>query len=145
MKLNWGLGIAIVFLCFVIFMSTLVIKSFKQDVDLVHEDYYGEELKYQDHINRRMESTSLKGKISFEINNDEIVLIFPEEMRKKQISGDILFFRPSDKRKDVKATLHLSHSEQHFPLSQFSKGLYKMQINWEVAGAKYYNEETIIL
>jgi nitrogen fixation protein FixH len=145
MKLNWGLGIAIGFSCFVIFMSILVIKSFNQSFDLVHEDYYGEELKYQDRINRGMEASSLKGKISYKITNREIILNFPEELDKKEIIGEVLFFRPSDKRKDFKATLQPILREQHFSLSHFSKGLYKMQVTWEAAGIKYYNEETIIL
>jgi hypothetical protein len=145
MKLNWGSGIAIGFTCFVIFMGTLVIKSFNQNFDLVHEDYYGEELKYQERIDRGMESSSLKGTISYEISNGEIILKFPEGMKEKQISGEVLFFRPSDKRKDVKVNLNPANGEQRFPLAQFSKGLYKVQINWESEGKKYYNEETLTL
>ena len=145
MKLNWGSGIAIGFTCFVIFMGTLVIKSFKQDIDLVHEDYYGEELKYQDRIDRGMKSSALQERFIYCISKDEVVIRFPKEMEKERVDGEILFFRPSDKKKDIKAPLHLIHGEQHFPIGQFSKGLYKVQINWEMSGAKYFNEETIII
>ena len=145
MKLNWGYGIAIGFTCFVVFMGTLVIKSFKQNVDLVHDDYYGEELKYQDHINRGIKSSALQEKFIYYISKDEIVIKFPKEMEQERVDGEILFFRPSDKNKDVKAPLHLVRGEQHFPIEQFSKGLYKIQINWEASGAKYFNEETIII
>jgi hypothetical protein len=145
MKLNWGSGIAIGFSCFVIFMSALVIESFRQNFDLVHEDYYGEELKYQDRINRGMQSSGLTGKVTYELSATEIVINFPEEIKKENISGEVLFFRPSDKKMDVKSYIHLNDGRQHFQLNQFSKGLYKMQINWEAAGTKYYNEETIIL
>jgi hypothetical protein len=143
--ISWGSGIAISFTCFVIFMSSLVIKSFRQNFDLVHEDYYGEELKYQDRINRGMKSSALKGKFIYSISKDDLILKFPEEMGKENIQGDILFFRPSDKKKDVKAAVNLIHGEQRFPISQFSKGLYKIQISWEASGTKYFNEETIIL
>ena len=145
MKLNWGSGIIIFFSCFVIFMSSLVIKCFKQNFDLVHEDYYGEELKYQDRINRGTESSSLKGKFIYDISKDEIVIKFPKEMEKENVHGEILFFRPSDKMKDVKANLNLIRGEQHFSISQFSRGLYKIQINWEASGTKYFNEEIIII
>jgi hypothetical protein len=145
MKLNWGLGLVIGYLCFAILMSTLVIKSFNQNSDLVHEDYYGEELKYQDRINRGVESLSLKGKIICDKTSDEIIIKFPKEMEEKNVHGDILFFRPSDKNKDVKTNLNLIHGEQRFPIQQFSKGLYKIQINWEASEKKYFNEETIII
>jgi nitrogen fixation protein FixH len=145
MKLNWGLGIALGFLCFVLFMSTLVIQSFRQNFDLVHEDYYGEELKYQDRINRGMQSSGLTGKITYELSATEIVINFPGEIKKQNISGEVLFFRPSDKKMDVKARIHLNDGQQHFQRSLFSKGLYKIQINWEAAGTKYYNEEIIKL
>jgi hypothetical protein len=145
MKFNWGWGIAILFSFFVVFMTSLVFRSFQQNCDLVHEDYYSEELKYQQQIDKQLKSAELKKRIEYEIHEKEFIIKFPEEYVKKHTSGEVLFFRPSDKNKDMKVALNLLQGEQHFPLKLFSKGLYKIKIDWESDGTKFYDEKSIII
>jgi hypothetical protein len=145
MKFNWGWGIAILFSCFVVFMTSLVFRSFQQNCDLVHEDYYSEELKYQDQINKQIKTDELQKGLVFEISNEELIIKFPEEFANKSTSGEVFFFRPSDKNKDLKVPLKLNQGEQHFPIHIFSKGLYKIKIDWQSEGVKFYDEESIII
>jgi hypothetical protein len=145
MKFNWGWGIAILFSFFVVFMTSLVFRSFQQNCDLVHEDYYSEELKYQQQIDKQIKTAQLKRNIEYKIHGEELIIKFPEDLIKKNISGEVLFFRPSDKNKDLKVALNLSQGEQHFPLKLFSKGLYKIKLDWEWDGTKFYDEKSIII
>jgi hypothetical protein len=145
MKLNWGWGIALLFSCFVVFMTSLVFRSFQQNCDLVHEDYYSEELKYQEHINKQIKTGERKKRVVYKMTKKELIIKFPEEQAQTTTSGEILFFRPSDKKKDLKVNIHLENGEQHFPLELFSKGFYKIKIDWQSADTKFYDEESIIL
>ncbi len=51
--MNWGVGIAIVYILFVLGMLTLVFKSRSQKIDLVTENYYQQELAYQEEIDAK--------------------------------------------------------------------------------------------
>ena len=144
-QLNWGWGITITFSLFVCFMGYLVIMAFRQDFDLVNEDYYTEELQYQKHIDRENNSGLLGENISCAVVNNEVVLKFPRTTNSGKVKGEVFFFRPSDKKKDIKQALHLNQGEQRFPLSLFSSGLYKVKVTWESTGIDYFNEESIVL
>ena len=53
MKFNWGTGLAIGMFCFIGFIMFMVIKMStddKYEYDLVVEDYYGKELRFQQEI-----------------------------------------------------------------------------------------------
>ena len=47
---NWGKGIVLVYACFVVGMLYLVFQSKQQKIDLVVDDYYQQELKFQQQI-----------------------------------------------------------------------------------------------
>jgi hypothetical protein len=144
MRINWGWGIAIFFSCFVLFMSFMVYKAFQQDFQLEHEDYYSEELKYQDKINREIQTAGLHEKVNFMLEGDHLIVKFPADV-KSTVDGEIFFYRPSDKNKDMMLPVHADHGEQIIDLTTFSKGLYKIRMSWEAGGVKYFNEETIII
>ena len=145
MKLNWGFGITLTFTLFVLFMGYMVSMAFRQNFDLVHEDYYAQELIYQKHINRANNAALLGEKVLCNVEQNEVIVKFPAAISSDKVKGEVFFFRPSDKKKDVKEELHLNKGEQHFPLSLFSSGLYKVKITWESNGIDYFNEETIVL
>jgi len=59
MKISWGYKIVIGYLAFVLGILFLVYKANQQKFDLVTEDYYGEELKYQNIIDQKSNVTEL--------------------------------------------------------------------------------------
>jgi hypothetical protein len=67
-------------------------------------------------------------------------------MKGKAIGGEILFFRPSNSKLDVKMLVKVSESNlQVIDIRNFQKGLWRMKINWSCDGITYYNEETIMM
>ena len=53
MKFNWGTGIVLAFVAFITFILYFVVLSFRDPAsnhDLVTDDYYQKELKYQDDL-----------------------------------------------------------------------------------------------
>ena len=53
MKLNWGSGIALVYVIFAGSMVAFAIKASRQHYDLVTENYYTEAVNYQQEIDAR--------------------------------------------------------------------------------------------
>lgn len=113
----------------------------RQKVDLVSADYYEQELKFQERIDHSLKSDELKEPLLWNVEQDRVVLNFPSQFKGKQISGEVLFFRPSDKSMDRKISIPTTDS-LHKTLSTkgFDKGVYKIEIAWEATDVKYYNE-----
>lgn len=143
--MSWGYRITILCVGFVSFMTFMVISAFRQDFDLVTEDYYGKELQFQAQIDKQKNHAALSENITHTINNDHIVLKFPKELYEKKVEGNIVFFRPSDAKKDVNIKINLKDGSQTLTRDVFSKGLYRIQIDYTVDGQGFYYEEAIVL
>ncbi|MGL6269890.1 MAG: FixH family protein, partial [Chitinophagaceae bacterium] len=68
MKFNWGYKIAVFYLVFIAGIMFLVIKSSRQQMDLVTTDYYAQELKYQDKIDQSKRADGLSEPIRHEVS-----------------------------------------------------------------------------
>jgi hypothetical protein len=146
MKINWGIGIATLYAGFVIGILTLVIMSSRQKVDLVTENYYEEELVYQQKIDKIERTKLLAQPLLWGVNQNGILLQFPDNMNDKEIGGKVKLYCPSDNGKDKEFVINLAddHS-QLIPASQLSPGRYKLQVEWQTDSAKYWNEGVIVI
>ena len=144
MQLNWGLKITILYSGFVILIITMVSMAMSQKVDLVSKNYYEQELQYQDKIDKINRTHALSEQMTWQVNRNTLLIKFPEQFKGKLIKGTIYFFRPSDETMDKKITISVDTS-LCFKVStnQLNKGLYKMQIDWNVDNNEYYNESVI--
>ena len=101
MKINWGTAIVIAFVCFISFIMYFVISmstNKKYNHDLVVEDYYGEELQFQDDIDKEEHSKTLSTNISWKKTNKGIEISFPKNLDYKNIEGKVFLYRPSNKQ-----------------------------------------------
>src|SRR5436190_6935618 len=111
--MSWGYRVTILFSGFVLFMLFMVNKAFKSDVDLVSEDYYEKEIKYQEHIDKMNNANDMGGQIAYTQTKEELIIKISKTGENPK--GEITFFRPSDYKKDIKNTLTLNENkEQHF-------------------------------
>ncbi len=63
MKLNWGTAVVIAMISFMVFILTFVYRSAVMDEyqhELVSEDYYGDELHYQEEIDKLNNASALE-------------------------------------------------------------------------------------
>ena len=126
---------------FVLFIATMVSMSISQKVDLVSEDYYEQELQFQDKINLFDRTQALSNQLSWQVQKDKLTLDFPAQFRGKQTSGKVFFFRPSDAVLDKSMKIQADTlTTKSISIKTLKKGLYKIQINWEVENIQYYNE-----
>ncbi len=144
MKISWGIKITAVYIGFVVFILCMVMMAMRQNVELVSTDYYEQELKFQEKINKAKRSNELKDPLTWVVEEDQILLKIPSQFSGQEVKGNIYFFRPSDATLDKNIPIQPdTNTIKTISLEKLKKGLYKMQINWEVNKIEYYNEGII--
>ena len=138
--MNWGHKIVIGFVSFVIFMIAMVSISMSTDFYLVEENYYEEELAYQDKIDSRSNGNQWVKQVSITDSTDYIIIRFEGASLVKE--GSIQFFRPSDATLDF--TIPLVENFK-LPKKEFKKGKWIIKLEWGFDNKKYVKEETLII
>ena len=143
--MNWGHKITLVFIAFMGLMAYLVYQSFQVNIDLVAEDYYQQELEYQQTINKKKNTRQLGQRISFTQENQALIVQFPD-LFEQGVAGEISLFRPSDARFDVSTKIALDQNyRQSIPTSDLAKGYYKVKLDWKDGDKAYYHEESVFI
>ena len=143
--MNWGWRIAIFFSAFVVFILTMVIRSTYYKIELEADNYYEKELEFDDQMSRKKNAFNLSEEISYQIVNDKVIVQFPSEVASK-IEGEILFLRPSDENLDLTLDIEVDN-QNHFQIDKqlFTKGAYKMKVDWKAGEEEYYSEKEITI
>lgn len=147
MKFNWGTGLTIFFIIFVSTLVFVLYQAFQQDNSLVMDNYYEEDIKYQQQYDKIKNTSELttKVKVDFDGAKGEILLTFPPDST-AITTGNVWVYHPADKSADTKYDFSLSKTNMYqIKVDQMSKGRLKVKIDWERAGVKYYQEEEIII
>ena len=144
--MNWGWKIAIVLAIYMTGIISVVWYTMTLDVNLVAEDYYQQELVYEEQIDRMKNSEALENRptVKFSSNRNYVVLTFPKELSPE--NGLITFFRPSDFTQDRKFKLELDvENQQGFVTTSLKPGLWRAKLLWEKEGKSYYEEFVIVI
>lgn len=145
MKFNWGTGIALFYGTFVAVLLFFVLKSTGQDNSLVSEDYYTEDLKYQEHYEKLQKTAALQQDLIIRTNDGlaQVEFTFPEKLGKA--GGEILFFCPSDSHADFRVPIQVNESAfQAISSRNLKKGFWKIKVDWQAGGEQYYKETGIV-
>ncbi len=142
-KLNWGTGILIGIIVFVIISITMTVIFMTQDVSLVSDNYYEKSLSYQDEIDKQSRTKSLDEQVKINFNEEVITISVPSNYLNKDISGEIFFYRPSNPKLDFVLPLQLVEGNQIIPVERLEKGFWRLKLNWTMDGNGYYNERAI--
>lgn len=143
MKLNWGYKILIVYAFFVAGILCLVYLSSKQNKDLVAENYYAEELKYQKIIDQSSNTASLSSPLELHKQDNEIKLYFPSEFFNVNGKGNWLLYYAADIALDQSGTFELKHGEANIVLPHRLHGLYTLKLSWHALDKDFYFEQDI--
>ncbi|WP_425637507.1 FixH family protein [Algoriphagus yeomjeoni] len=141
--MDWGKGIVLTIIGFVALILTMVVISVRMDgIELVTENYYEEEIKYQDRIDESKSADDLDREvISFDVQSKVIELDLPSGTK-----GFLQLFRPSDSSLDQKINVEVTHSGiTQIPLKDLKSGYWKVQLNWSENGIDHYQEKKITL
>jgi len=147
MKVNWGTGIVIAFVGFITFIMYFVINmnvNDKYNHDLVTEEYYKEELKYQDDIDKLNNAKSLETNVSYQKTDDGLLIQFPQTFDVKKITGKMFLYRPSNKHLDFESSISLSNTYLLIPDKRLVDGRWNIKIDWQYNGKSYLYKESIM-
>ena len=145
-KFNWGTGILITIIIFMIITIGTVIFLMNQDVDLVASDYYNKGIQHQDQIDRVNRTNSLDEAVQINSENGFVRLIFPKSYTQKNFKGAIQFYRPSDSKKDFSIALIIDTSAQQLISTQsMDKGYWTVKLNWTQDSVEYYKENSFVI
>jgi hypothetical protein len=146
MKFNWGTGIVLAFIGFISFIMYFIItvnidSTYKHD--LVTEDYYAEELDYQNDINKLEHSKTLSINIKYTITPEGLTIEFPENIDAAKITGNVFLYRPSNKQLDFDTDISLSNHYLLIPDKRLVDGRWNIQVDWQYNGNSYLFKESI--
>lgn len=146
MKINWGTGIVIAFALFMSFILYFVFEvqsNSKYDNDLVVEEYYKHDSHFQEEMARIQNAHDLHQKPSITSNDDGVKVIFPSIFESDKITGNILLYRPSNKKFDFNTKIALINSALVIPKDKLLKGRWDVNMEWQYNGTKYLTKEVI--
>ena len=145
MKVSWGNKILIVYVAFGMFILFMVYKAVNTRYDLVSKDYYKEELRYQDRIDRLNNAAKLSN-VLVQQNTDAILIHLPKEQKGFKLVGDVFFYCITDERKDFHTSLEVDSTASQTILKKYvQKGAYKIKLTWQLANDPYYFEDKLII
>jgi hypothetical protein len=141
MKISWGHKIAAVYLLFVAGILFLVFKANNENYDLVTENYYEEELKFQNVIDQKQRASSLSALPVINFENGELNIQFPQELAGKELKGELYLYRPSDAKKDIRKPFTIKGSQLKLAIPSINPGLYDIKLSWQIDGQTYLHEQ----
>ncbi len=140
-KLNWGSGIAIFYIVFVLFWVGNLIFSATVPINLVEEDYYAKEIQFQDKIEMQKNTQKLKEQPILQYAENSFLIKLPSDFNGSDIKGDLHFYRPSDSKLDKIYKLDLTAANsQVFDISTLKEGIWRAKLSWESGDKAYYHE-----
>lgn len=145
-KFNWGTGILITIIVFMIITISTVLFLMNQDVDLVATDYYNKGIQHQEQIDRVNRTNEMDDAVQINPENGLVRLVFPKSFAEKNINGTIQFYRPSDSKKDFSLPISIDTSAQQMvPTQNLDKGYWTVKLNWTQDSVEYYKESSFVI
>ena len=145
MKLNWGHGIIIVYVIFVGGILLLSFKSAQQKFDLVQEDYYGAELKYQEVIEASKRAKAIGGELQLVKKGNYLDVTLPPQLQNSNSKVTIQMYCIADEKGDLKIEFISPNGIFNIELLAAMKGNYTLKLTVENNGTDYYFEKKIML
>ena len=142
--MNFGKWIVVSFVLFAVFITTLVVICVREDINLVSNNYYKDELVHQQKMESIENAKSLNSLPDIEVEGNVLVVSFSEFNRVER--GELLLLRPSDATLDRRFSITAKGNQQQmYPLEKWQKGLYRASMKWSMEGKEYYYEKLIVL
>ncbi len=146
--MNWGNKIILSFVVFIGLIFTLVYISVNTDFYLVEEDYYAQELAYEDQIQRIKNHDALGEKPAFNIDRRAFTaaLTFPSDLVNNMVDGSVMFYRSNTAKLDKEFTLDFNEEGEFVvDISKFAVGAWKIKIKWADGEKEYYKEIAFVI
>lgn len=138
--MNWGKGIAIALGGFIIFIVILATIMMTSNVDLEAEDYYQQEVAYQQEIDALKNAHALDEKVEISQHEEHVMIVIPDSLNCTDISVQLR--RPNNDNLDRDYTPQNSKTIL-IPKEDLKAGLYKVLISYKVGEELFLQKSNI--
>ena len=140
----WPIGIIAYLGGGFIFIIAYTVFSMNQKMDHVREDYYDQELRFQQQIDRVSRTQAVKAEVvvSFDKARDSIALTLPQ----KALAGHVSLYRPSDASLDREVEIQTDdRGAQRIDAAALMPGLWKVRVQWMADGQEYFFDKAVVV
>lgn len=147
MKFTWGTGIFLFLALFLAGATVFIIFASRQQVNLVHKDYYEEGVDYSEQMRIDARSRPFHRAFKTKCTSDFFMIDIEQTLAAKMDSGKIHLYRPSDFKKDISSSFVKNDSaiSSRFSLdkSELINGRYILKFTWYAEGLKYEVDQPV--
>ncbi|MBP6090235.1 MAG: FixH family protein [Crocinitomicaceae bacterium] len=140
--MNWGKGIIVALALFVGFILFLVITLMRQDVDLVSEDYYKQEIDYEARIQKEQNGLNSAAKIKIVDQKSFVIIQLPDSIALTNVLVNLK--RPNDEKLDKSFKIEGTKTFM-LPKASLEKGKYDLTIEYTMDQKDCLLQQKIII
>lgn len=143
----WPIAIITLFVVFGAFIATFIVFAVGQKQELVAENYYENEVRFQEQLDRvsRTRLIAPQAAVNFDASKNCILVSLPAAQT-KGASGKIRFYRPSNSKLDHEVPLALNDQGiQTLDAKALTAGLWKIRVEWTANGLEYYFDQSVVV
>lgn len=145
MKFNFGTGIAVFLVLFLTAVIGFVIFAHRQDVNLVHDNYYEKGADHTRQMQKNARSAAFSDQIDLSDDGNFIRIVFQPGLASTIKSGEVTFFRPSDHMKDVSMPIELRGNVFIGNKEKLVPGRYIVKVTWQAGDLDYEVDKPFIV
>lgn len=139
-NLSWGHGVFIALLAFIIFILSMLFlfPNGQQNSEMVSDNYYEEELKYQEVIDAKGRADKLVNKPIYSQNSSGINIKFPADYNNSNAKIKYVLNRTDDQNLDIKKDAVLDENKSFtIPSKLLKVGSYTLRLTWVKNNTEY--------
>jgi hypothetical protein len=144
---SWGHGVVIALFAFIVFILSMLFlfPNGQKNSEMVTDNYYEEELQYQDVIDAKKRADTLQEKPAYSQDTNGIKIQFPKDYNNTNSTVKFVLNRTDDQNLDIKKAVQLDVNQSFIiPTRVLSKGNYTLRLMWTKDKSDYRMDYDVI-
>lgn len=143
MKFNWGTGILVFLILFLIAAGIFIAFAMRQRVELVDEDYYERGVDHSSQMEVEKRSAPYRDAIKAVQLDGALQISMADSLAIRCDSARIQLYRPSDNQLDMNIGYDPGRGALVIPGDNLVPGRYILTLSWYSGGLKYEADRTL--
>jgi hypothetical protein len=130
---SWGHGVVIALFAFIVFILSMLFlfPNGQKNSEMVTDNYYEEELQYQDVIDAKKRADNLQEKPTYSQDTSGIKIVFPKGYDNSNTTVKFVLNRTDDQNLDIKKSEQLNADQSILiPAKVLKPGNYTLRLTW---------------
>ncbi|MBK1895006.1 FixH family protein [Chryseobacterium paridis] len=144
---SWGHGVVIALAAFIIFILSMLFlfPNGQKNSEMVTDNYYEEELQYQDVIDAKKRADDLQEKPTYSQDTNGIKIVFPKDYNNSNTTVKFVLNRTDDQNLDIKRSEQLDENQSFIvPAKVLKTGGYTLRLMWTKDKINYRMDYDVI-